>query len=105
MSFADRRDALTRSVCWLQTRPGRYGFALAAVAAAGLVGHGLDAAMGFAQPFIWFYPTIMAVVLLGGFGPGLFATLLSGAVAEYFLMQPLKSFSVQKPSDIVGLAL
>jgi K+-sensing histidine kinase KdpD len=69
------------------------------------VRYGLDAATGFSQPFILFDPTIIVVVLLAGFGPGLFATFLSGAIAEYFFVQPAKSFMVWKPRDIVALVL
>jgi hypothetical protein len=66
------------SASWLQTWPQKYGFALVAVAAAALLRYGLDIALGFAQPFILFYPTIMLIAPLGGLGPGVFATLLSG---------------------------
>lgn len=82
-----------------------YGFALVAVSAATLLRYGLDVALGFTQPFILFYPTIMLIALLGGFGPGLFATLLSAGMADYFLMEPLNSFAIQATRDIVGLLL
>ncbi|MGA7770920.1 MAG: PAS domain S-box protein [Candidatus Sulfotelmatobacter sp.] len=105
MSFADRRETTATSVYWLHGWPRRYGFALVAVTAAGLVRYGLDVDLGFAQPFILFYPTIMVIALLAGLGPGLSATLLSGAIAEYFFMEPLNSFAVRNPRDVVGLVL
>ncbi len=105
MSSADRREAVGTSVYWLHIWPRRYGFALVAVIAAGLVRYGLDVALGFTHPFILFYPTIMLIALLGGFGPGLFATLLSAAIAEFFFMEPLNSFAIRHPRDIVGLVL
>ena len=105
MSFADRREAIGASAYWLHTWPRRYGFALIGVTAAGLVRYSLDVTLGFTQPFVLFYPIIMLVALLGGFGPALFATLLSGAFVEYFLMEPLNSFAVRHPRDVIGLAL
>ena len=103
MSFADRRETTARSARWLQARPQMYGFALAAVLAATLLRYGLDVALGFTQPFIFFYPTIMLIALLGGLGPGLFATLLSAGMADYFFMEPLNSFATTSTRDIVGL--
>ena len=102
MSFADRRAAIGESAYWLHTSPRQYGFALVAVAAAGLVRYGLESALGFSQPFFLFYPTIMLIALLEGFWPGLFATVLSAGVADYFFMEPLNSFVVRYPRDLAG---
>src|SRR6266567_1172736 len=101
MSSADRRETLYRLHAW----PRRYGFALAALTVATLVRYGLDVALGFSQPFILFYPTIMLVALLGGVGPGLMATVLSAGLAAYFFLAPFNSFTVRHPHDIVGLML
>lgn len=60
---------------------------------------------GLPQPFILFYPIIMLIGLLCAFGPALFATLLSGAIAGYSFLEPLNSFAVRQPRDVVGLAL
>jgi K+-sensing histidine kinase KdpD len=84
MSFADRRETIGASALWLHTWPRRYGFALIAVAAATLLRYGLDEALGSTKPFTLFYPTIMLIALLGGFGPGVFATLFSAVLAAYF---------------------
>jgi PAS domain S-box-containing protein len=105
MSFADRREAIGASAYWLRTWPRQYGVALIGVTVAGLTRYGLEVAFGFTQPFVLFYPIIMLIALLGGFGPALFATLLSGAFAEYFLMEPLNSFAVRNSGDVVGLVL
>src|SRR5579872_2062541 len=103
MSLADRRERVVTSAHWLRTWPRRYGFALLAVIIAALVRYGLDVALGISHPFFLFYPTIMLIALLEGFGPALFATLLSTAFAEYFLLEPLNSFAIRNPRDIVGL--
>ena len=105
MSSADRRETIATFVYWLHTWPRRYGFALIAVTGTTLVRYGLDVAVGFTQPFILFYPTIMLIALLCGLGPGLFATLLSAAIATYFFLEPLNSFAVRNARDIVGLVL
>jgi formate hydrogenlyase transcriptional activator len=105
MSSADRRETMVVSAYWLHTWPRQYGFALVAVTAAALVRYGLDVALGFTHPFLLFSPTIMLIALLGGFGPGVFATLLSAVIAAYLFMEPLNSFVVRHPRDIVGLVL
>jgi PAS domain S-box-containing protein len=105
MSVADRRGAVGASAYWLQTRPRRYGFALIAVIAVTLLRYALEMTFGFNQHFILFYPTLMLIALLGGLGPGLFATLLAAAIAAYFFLEPLHSIAVRNPHDIVGLVL
>src|SRR5579864_5397993 len=105
MSVADRRETIGASAFWLDTWPRRYGCALIAVAAAALLRYYLDVALGFTQPFILFYPTIMLIALLGGLGPGLFATLFSAVLAAYLFLEPLNSFAIRNSRDIVGLVL
>jgi formate hydrogenlyase transcriptional activator len=105
MSSADRRAIFGLPMYRLCTASQRYGFAFVVVTASGLVRYGLDVALGFTQPFVLFCPVIMMVALLGGAGPGLFATLLSSAIAEYFLIEPLNSWAVKSARDVVGLLL
>ena len=105
MSVADRRGTVGASAFWLQTWPRRYGFALIAVIVASLLRYVLGVTFGFSQHFILFYPTLMLVALLGGFGPGLFATLLSAAITAYFFLEPLHSFAIRRPRDIVSITL
>lgn len=100
MSSANRRETSASSAYWLQRWLRQYGFALVIVAAAGLMRYGLLVALGSSQPFISFYPAIMLIALLGGLGPGVFATLFSAAVAEYFFMAPLNSFVLKNPRDV-----
>lgn len=86
MSLADRWEAAGTSARWLQIRPLRYGFAVLVVATATLLSYGLGVALGLFPPFLLFYPAIIAVALLAGFGPGVFATLLSlAAVMRLFV--------------------
>ncbi len=104
MSSADRRETMGASAYWLRNLPRQFGFALIAASAAALARYALDYAFGFADSFVVFYPAILIVSLLAGFGPGLFATLLSMGLAAYFL-EPADSFKVSHPSDMVGLAM
>jgi Domain of unknown function (DUF4118) len=87
MSSADRREITATFAYWLQSWPRKYGFALVAVAAAALLRNGLHVASGFTPAFTLFYPTIMLIVLLGGWGPAVFATLLSAGIADYFFCE------------------
>jgi len=61
--------------------------------------------LGTTQPFILFIPSLVLIALLGGFGPALFATLLSAAIADYLFLEPINSLAVNNTRDIVGLAL
>ena len=47
----------------------------------------------------------MLIALLGGFGPGVFATLLSAVMAAYLFLEPLNSLAVKNTRDVVGLVL
>jgi K+-sensing histidine kinase KdpD len=105
MKSADRRETIAGSANWIRGLNRNYAFALAGVLLAGAIRYRLDVALGFTQPFVLFYPVITLIALLGGFGPALFATVLSAWTAAYFFMEPLNSFLVEKPRDLVGLLL
>jgi formate hydrogenlyase transcriptional activator len=105
MSSADRGETVGAWLYWLQTWPQRYGVALLAVAAAAAISYGLTNTVGVVPPVILFCPTIMLVALLGGLRPGVFATVLSGAIADYFFLEPRYSFAVRNPRDVVALIL
>jgi PAS domain S-box-containing protein len=55
-------------------------------------------------PFLTFYPAVMGVALLGGFGPGLFATIAATVVVDVWFVPPRGSFAIDKPADAVALA-
>ena len=50
-----------------------------------------------ALPFTFFYTAVAASAWLGGFGPGLSATLLASLSARYFFLIPRYSLSVSSP--------
>ncbi len=84
----------------------RYGGALAAVGAGYLLRVGLTALAGEGLPtYITFYPAVMAVALLGGFGPGLVATVAAALVVDYALLPPRGQLGIENLVDAVGLAV
>ena len=83
----------------------RYGAALVAVDHCLADTHGADRAGRPGLPtYITFYPAVMTVALLAGFGPGLLATAAAALMVDYWLLLPL-GFGIDKPADAVGLAL
>jgi PAS domain-containing protein len=83
----------------------RYALAVVAVAAALLLRYALVQGLGLAlPPFATFYPAIIIVAVLAGFGPGLLATALTALVADYFLLPPF-GFAVTDISDVIALVL
>ncbi len=105
MNSADRSETVGISAKWIRSLNRNYAFALAGVLVASAIRYQLDVSLGFTQPFVLFYPVIILIALVGGFGPALFATIFSAGVAAYFFMEPLNSFLVEKPRDLVGLLL
>ncbi len=105
MSLADRTGPIGTTPNWLCTPARRYGFAIAAVAAATLVRFSLVIVLGSLPPFALFFLTIIVVALLGGFGPGVFATVLSAASIAYFFWGSLSVFGTSRGRDIVGLVV
>jgi PAS domain S-box-containing protein len=84
----------------------RYGLGVAAVAVAMGLRQALTAWFGPGLPaYITFYPAVMLVALLVGFGPGLLATLLAGLVAACWLLLPVGQFSIASPIDRLGLVI
>ena len=82
-----------------------YGFALVAVIVAAFLRYVLVITLGDTPLFILAYPTIMLVALLGGLGPGLFATLLSVLIADYFILSSVRSFAIPNRHNVILIAL
>ena len=53
-------------------------------------------------PFITYYPAIVMATLIGGFWPGVVATLLSALSAWYLFIPPTFSLNLTEP-EIVSL--
>jgi PAS domain S-box-containing protein len=52
-----------------------------------------------------FFPAVMIAAYFGGFWPGLLATVLSAAAANYFFTGQLRSFHITNANDIAALVL
>ncbi len=89
MSPADRREPVGRSAYWLDKWPRQYGFALATVGVATLLRYLLGWLIGANLPFVLFYPAILLVAWMAGFGPGVFAVLLSIVSTNFLFSRPV----------------
>ena len=83
----------------------RYGSAVVAVATA----FGFRATVttwgGPGLPtYVTFYPAVMVVALLAGFGPGALATALAGLTAAYWILPP-EGFAVASSVERLGLVI
>ena len=99
MSKLDPSSLITRS------RAARYGAAVAAVAAALLIRWLLEPILGDSVPYLQFFPAVMVAGYYGGLGPGLFATLLAGLLADYLFLSPTMSLWIDHPPQAVSLFL
>jgi PAS domain S-box-containing protein len=88
---------------WRLSPPARYGVAVAVAALGALARLALDPLWGLKLPFITLYPAVMLSAWLGGFGPGLVTTLLSGVAAAYLWILPVHSFAMSDWRDVLGL--
>ena len=52
-----------------------------------------------------FYPAVMLAALYGGLRAGLLATVLSGALASYFWMEPRGSLGISDPGDWLSMVI
>ena len=88
----------------LRRRASRYAIAVGAVALGTLLRYGMNVWVGPLPTYITFYPAVMLAALLGGFWPGIVATVLVDVVTDYWLIPPV-SFGITGFPDAVGLGL
>src|SRR5687768_337662 len=81
----------------------RYGIAVAAATVAVLVRLGLEPVWGLRLPYITLFPAIMLSAWLGGFWPGVTTTLLCAVAADYFWIEPARSWAMANAPDWLGL--
>jgi PAS domain S-box-containing protein len=74
-----------------------YGVAIAATLGCLLIRWPLFPLLGYHSELMTFFPAIILSAYLGGFGPGLTATLLGGLAGHYFLVEPRDSFALGDP--------
>ncbi len=82
-----------------------YGLALLLVTVGVILRMMLTRWVGPGMPtYITFSPFVMLAALIGGWGPGLLATLATAVVVSYWLLPPPGSFKIESPADAAGLA-
>jgi len=74
---------------WKRVWKYRYSLAVAIVALAAMLRLFLAKQYGVMPPYITFYPAVMLVAAFGGAGPGILATILSAAVVDLTLLEPV----------------
>ncbi len=100
MEFADRGEL---SATLVKTAARDYATALGLITGAVLLCYVLEVALGFAQPFLIFYPFIILAALLCGFGPALLATFLFAAITDFYFLEPTHSLVARNSRDIETL--
>jgi len=82
----------------------RYGFAVLiwGIALAGRFALA-DVLPPVGYPFLTFFPAVVLATFLGGFGPGLLATVLSTLAATYYFVPPVGSFALGSTADLIAV--
>lgn len=82
-----------------------YLFAVLLVAAMVVIRQHLSVVYGERPLLILFILPIVLAALLGGFGPGVAATLTAAALSDYFIFRPVNSFVIAASHDIFQWSL
>ncbi|MBI3783797.1 MAG: PAS domain S-box protein [Deltaproteobacteria bacterium] len=99
------RAQLRRSASGARHTAMAYGLAVAVTFVTLAIRVALSSDIDSEPALIIFLLPVLLSAYIGGFGPGLVATLLGAAGARYFLLNPEHSFALTKPIDEVRLAL
>jgi PAS domain S-box-containing protein len=83
---------------------GAYALAIVCVGVATALRLAVDPYLVGAQ-FVTFFPAIVITTLISGFGAGFVCAVLSTASADFFVLSPRWSFSVQDPASVADLLL
>ncbi|HEX7408291.1 MAG TPA: ATP-binding protein [Candidatus Binatia bacterium] len=81
----------------------RYLSALASVTAAGVIAKILQLWLSLLDPALVFLAGVLFTAVIGGLGPSITAAFLSLLVYDFFFVQPIYTFTVTKPQDILSL--
>ncbi len=100
-----RQGVPARTRLKLLRPPATYLWAVAAVALGVALRTLLAPVLGAGFPFITFFPAIFVVAYLGGFGPTLFATILSALAVAYLFTHPVPILPLGDPAAQLGAAL
>jgi two-component system, OmpR family, sensor histidine kinase KdpD len=81
----------------------RYLAALGFVAIAGLAAKGLQLTLALADYAMVFLTGVLFSAVVGGLGPSIMAAIVSLLVYDVFFVEPLYTFTVTKPQDLLSL--
>jgi PAS domain S-box-containing protein len=90
---------------WMRNWPLRYAMTVMLVVVAALLRHMPSRFVPEHLTYATFYPAIMISAIVGGFWPGLLATLASAACADYYFLEPFGEFGLKNASDVMGIFL
>jgi two-component system, OmpR family, sensor histidine kinase KdpD len=82
--------------------PG-YAVAVACVAMAGVAAKVLQTLLALPDPAMVFLTGVLLTAVVGGLGPSIVAAILSLLVYDFFFVEPLYTFTVTKPQDVLSL--
>jgi two-component system, OmpR family, sensor histidine kinase KdpD len=111
LDAALRRAHLARMVSPSVTKPSAAaalrGYAEAAlmVAASTLLGLAIAPTWGNSAIDLLYLPAVLAVAVLAGLGPALFAALASALAYNFFFTAPRLSFHIENPNDLVTVTV
>src|SRR6185436_19310100 len=80
-----------------------FTFAVSIVLVAAVLRLAADPWLGRTVPYLLYYPAVMFAAWYGGFWPGMLATALSGLVAWYWYLGPVRSFTIRDPGELLSL--
>ena len=83
----------------------RYALALGFVAAAGAVSALLRAIADRTDPAMAFLTGVLCTAVFAGLGPSIFAALASLLVYDFAFVEPVHTFTVTKPQDVLSLVV
>ena len=82
-----------------------YAVAAGAVASGAVLRSAFLASLGTRVAFVTLYPAVIVSALYGGLPAGLLATLLSAAVASYYWVEPVHSWSFRDAADWISVGI
>jgi two-component system sensor histidine kinase KdpD len=84
-------------------RLNRYFSGVALVLAAGFFAKLLQLWLSLPDPALVFLTGVLFTAVIGGLGPSIMAAVLSLLVYDFFFVQPVHTFTVTKPQDVLSL--
>jgi signal transduction histidine kinase len=87
---------------YLQSKTGSYLLATVAVLVAAAIRFALGPVLGANIPVVIFTVAVVISAFFGGFGPSIYATVLSALISTYFFIFPYNSFEI---SDLRGVTV